>query len=105
MPRGFPGGSVDNNPPAKPGDMGSIPGPGRSLMPWNNLAHASQLLSLCSRAQGPQLLKPMHPRACAPQQEKPLQWEAHDAQLQSSLYSPQLKKKAHAATKIQHSQK
>ena len=33
-------------------------------------AHASQLLSLCSRAWEPQLLKPRRPRACAPQ-EKP----------------------------------
>ena len=30
----FPGGSVDKNPPANAGDMGSIPGPGRSHMPW-----------------------------------------------------------------------
>ena len=26
----FPGGSVDKNPPANAGDMGLIPGPGRS---------------------------------------------------------------------------
>ena len=32
-----------------------------------------QLLSLLSRAQEPQLLKPMSPRAQAPRQEKPLQ--------------------------------
>ena len=30
-----------------------------------------QLLSLCSRAWEPQLLKPLHPTACAPKQEKP----------------------------------
>ena len=42
-----------------------------------------QLLSLCSRAWEPQLLsphaqllKPIYPRACAAQQEKPLQGEA-----------------------------
>ena len=42
-----------------------------------------QLLSLRSRAREPQLLSPCVattearvPRACAPQQEKPLQWEA-----------------------------
>ena len=34
-----------------------------------------------------QLLYPKHPRACDLQQEKPLQWEAHAAQLKSS---PQL---------------
>ena len=30
----FPGGLVVKNPPANIGDMGSIPGPGRSHMPW-----------------------------------------------------------------------
>ena len=35
------------------------------------------------------------PRAHAPQQEKPLQWEAHAPQLASSPYSLQLEK-AHA---------
>ena len=29
----FPGGAVVKNPPANAGDMGSIPGPGRSHMP------------------------------------------------------------------------
>ena len=32
----FPGGSVVKNPPASAGDTGSIPGPGRSHMPWGN---------------------------------------------------------------------
>ena len=32
----FPGGTVDKNPPANAGDMGSIPGPGRFQMPQNN---------------------------------------------------------------------
>ena len=32
------------------------------------------------------------PRARALQQEKPLQWEAHTPQLESSLHSPQLEK-------------
>ena len=49
---------------------------------------APQLLSLHSRAREPQLLGPRAtttearvPRARAPQQEKPLQWEAHAPQL------------------------
>ena len=49
-------------------------------MPQSNEALASQLLSLRSRAHGPQLLSPRAttieaggPRACAPQQEKPPQ--------------------------------
>ena len=33
--RDFPGGAV-KNPPANAGDMGSIPGPGRSHMLWSN---------------------------------------------------------------------
>ena len=55
------------------GDSGLILGPGRSHMPWNNEARAPQLLSLGSLAHKPQLLKPAHSRAHAPQQEKPLQ--------------------------------
>ena len=72
------------NLPAKAGDTGSSPGPGRSHMPRSNEARAPQLRSLHSRACEPQLLSPrattteaQAPRACAPQQEKSLQWEAH----------------------------
>ena len=32
----FPGGAADNNPPARVGDMGSIPGLGRVHMPPGN---------------------------------------------------------------------
>ena len=80
MVKGFPGCAVVENPPANAGDMGSIPGPGRSLMPRSNWARAPQLLSLRSRAHEPQLLSPCAtaaearvPRAHAPQQEKPPQ--------------------------------
>ena len=55
---GFPGGTVDKNPPASAGDMGWTPGPGRSHMPWSNKACKPQLLNLCSRAHMLQLLKP-----------------------------------------------
>ena len=55
---GFPGGTVVKNPPANAGDTGSIPGPGRSHVRWSSQARAPQLLSLCSRAQEPQLLSP-----------------------------------------------
>ena len=85
--RDFPGGAVVGNPPANAGDMGSSPGPGGSHMPWSNKAHAPQLMSLCSTALEPQLLSPSAttteacaPRAHAPQQEKPPQWEAHAPQ-------------------------
>ena len=56
----FPRGPVVENPPAGAGDTSSIPGLGRSHMPWGNEARALQLL------------KPTHPRARAPPQEKPL---------------------------------
>ena len=76
----FPGGAVVKNLPANAGDTGSIPGPGRSHMPWSNEARAPQLLSLCSRVHEPQLLSPCvttteahAPRARALQQEKPPQ--------------------------------
>ena len=64
----LPGGAVVKNLPANAGDTGSIPGPGRSHVPWSNEAHAPQLLSLCSRAREPQLLSPhvTITEACAP---------------------------------------
>ena len=46
------------NLPANAGDMGSIPDPGRSHISWSNYAHVPQLLSLCPRARGLQLLSP-----------------------------------------------
>ena len=67
--------------------MGSSPSPGRFHVPWSNLAHVPQLLSLCSRAREPQLRSPhataseaWAPRARAPQQEKPPQWAARAPQ-------------------------
>ena len=69
------------------GDTGLIPDPGRFHMPQSNYACAPQLLSPNSRADEPQLWS-LHaatteargPRACASQQENPLQWEAHALQ-------------------------
>ena len=65
------------NPPANAGDMGSSPGPGRSHMPQSNEACEPQLLNLRATTTEPVCCNywtPM-PRACAPQREKPLQWE------------------------------
>ena len=59
---GFPGGSVVKNLPANAGDTGPIPGLGRLYVPQSNKARASQLLSLCSGAWEPQLLKPAYPK-------------------------------------------
>ena len=79
---------------------GSIPGLGRSHMPGNKYAHVPQLL--CSKGRKPQLLKPVHPRASAPQQEKPPQREAFTPQL-ASTPTRHHQRKARAAVK--HSQK
>ena len=75
------------NLPANAGDMGSSPGQGRSHMPQSNWTRVPQLLSLRSGACEPQLVslraataEARTPRACAPQQEKPPQWEAHTPQ-------------------------
>ena len=40
----FPGGPVVEDPPARTGDMGSIPGPGRLHVLRNNYARVPQLL-------------------------------------------------------------
>ena len=68
-------------------------------MPQNNRARVPKLLSLCFRAHELHLLSPRAtateaclPRACAPQQEKPLQSEARTPQLKSSPHALQLEK-------------
>ena len=58
--------------------MGSIPGPGRSHLLWGNEACALGPESHNYRTHVPQLLKPVHPKAHALQQEEPPQWEAHE---------------------------
>ena len=88
----FPGGSVVKNLPAIAGDMGSIPDPRRSHMPWSDKARVPQLLSLCSRAHAPQRLKPVRPRARALQQEKPPPREAHASQPENWPHLLQLEK-------------
>ena len=70
MAEGFPGGSVLKNLPANAGDLGLIHDPGIPYMLQGNQAHVLQLR------------KPTHPTAHAPQQKKPLQWEAHALQLE-----------------------
>ena len=72
--RGFPGGSVVKNPPAKARDTGLGPDQGRSHMPKSNQTRAPRLWTLYSGARKPRRPKPMRPRARARQQEKPPQW-------------------------------
>ena len=67
----FPRGTVVNNPPAKAGDTGSSPGPGRSHMPRSNKAHAPQLpkparLEPVLRNRSHRNEKPVHRNRVAP---------------------------------------
>ena len=55
---GLPGGAVVKNPPAKAGDTGSIPDPGRSHMLRSNKARVPQLLNLRPKAWELQTLIP-----------------------------------------------
>ena len=75
------------NPPAKAGDLGLSPGLGRSHMLQSNEAHAPQLLSPRATT-----TEARTPRDRAPQQEKPLQWEARAPQRRVAPRSPQLEK-------------
>ena len=68
-------------------NRGLIPDPGTFHMPRSNSAFMPQLMSLCSGAHELQLMslcavtaEACVPRACAPHQEKPPQWEAHAPQ-------------------------
>ena len=61
------------NLPASAGDMGLVPGVGRSHPPRSSQAHAPQLLSLCPGARELQLLSPGALEGH--QQEKPVQLE------------------------------
>ena len=62
----FPGGSVDRNLPDNEGDMGSIPGPGRSHMPQSNEPHATTTEPVC--------LKPVLHNERSRCNEKPVRW-------------------------------
>ena len=84
------------------GDMGLIPGPDRFHMPGNNEARA-QLLSQCPRAWGPQLLKPVCPRAHALQQEGTSMRNPHPAAGEQPLLTTTASS-PHTAMKTQCSQ-
>ena len=90
----FLGGSVVKNTRANVGDMGSIRGSGRS--------HGAAKPSYNNYwAQVPPILKPVRPRACALQQEKPPRWEAQAPQWRAALTAT--RENPSAATKTQHS--
>ena len=70
---------------------------------WSRgIPHVARQLSLCttttepgSQGQGTATTEARAPRAWAPQEEKPLQWEASASQPESSLCSAQLEKSPH----------
>ena len=77
--KGFPGGSVVKNLPAKAGGGDSTPDLGRSRTPWSNNYWTCDLepRSRNRWVHVLRLLKPECPRACAPHREKPPPWGAH----------------------------
>ena len=82
--RDFPGGAVVKNLPANAGDAGSSPGLGRSHMPLpvrhNYWACALEPASHNYWSPRATTTEARAPRDSAPQQEKPLQWEARAPQ-------------------------
>ena len=60
------------------------------------IPHASGQLSPCTTT-----TEPVHSMACEQQPEKPAQWEVLTPQIEGGPHSPQLERKAGAATKIQ----
>ena len=90
--RGFPGGSVVENPPANAGDMSSIPGLGGSHMLQSNQVCAPQqlVLSLCTGAE------PQPPSPCTIEPVLPNKRNHSNGK---PVYHKQ--RKAHAAVKTQ----
>ena len=96
----FPGGSGLKNPPCNARDTSLIPGSGRSHMTQSKKAYVPQLLS-----PHPAATEAWVPRACALQQEKPPQWEAHTQQERGVSQLTAARESPLAATKTNHSQK
>ena len=82
----MPGSLVIENPPAKAGKTGLIPGLGSFHVPQSNRDHVPQLLSPSPKAS--RLLSSAHSQE-VPQPEKPLRWEAHAPQLENALVQQQ----------------
>ena len=92
MRRDFPGGTVVKNPPAIAGDTGSIPGLGRSHMPWSNLAHVPQLLK-------PVRLEPVLHNKRSHCNEKPAHCNKEYPSLAATRESPRAATKTHRSRK------
>ena len=101
---GFPGGSVAGNPqPMQETQVQSLVQEDPTCQGATKYAHHNYwAYGLQSRSCDywihhiPQLLKPMHPRVCAQQQEKPPWWGAHTPQLEGIPISPELEKSPHS---------
>ena len=78
---GFPGDTVDRNPPANAGDTGLIPGPGRFLV----LAHMPR----ATKARVLPLPKPVHSRVQEPQLLSPVLQLLKPMRLEPGLHSEQ----------------
>ena len=68
------------NPPASAGDTGSIPGPGRSHMTMEQLSQCATTTEPALYSLWATTTEARAPRARAPQQEKPPQWETRAPQ-------------------------
>ena len=109
--QGFPGGAVVKNPPANAGDTGSSPvweDPAcrGATKPVHHNYWACALEPASHNFWSPRstTTEACAPRACAPQQEKPLQWEAFAPQPRAAPLAA-TRESPHTATKTQHSQK
>ena len=76
--------------------MDSIPDQRRAHTPQSIWAHVPQLLSLCSRAQEPQLLSPHTPEPTLHSKRSHCNEKSMHRQLDSSLSSLQLEKSLHS---------
>ena len=97
------GDPMAKSPHANAGDMGSIPGPRRSHVLWSDETRAPQLLSLHSGTRELQLLKPVQPRARAPQRVKTAAVRSLQRRAAPALCNS--REPPRAATKIQDRQK
>ena len=70
----FPTDSVVKNLPVTAGDTGLIPDPGGSHMQLSPYTTPAEPVPAATELTCHNYV---HPRSCAPHQEKPLQWEAH----------------------------
>ena len=84
----FPGGTMDRNLSTGAGDTSSIPGLRRFHMPYTELSLCTTFTELVLQDPWVATAEAHAPGACAPKQEKPLQWEASAPKLKGDPHSP-----------------